>query len=577
MILQALCDYYQRKQTDPNTALAPFGFEEKGIPFLVVIDRDGRFIQFEDTRVMEGKKPMPRSFRVAKGIKKTSGVAANLLWDPADYVLGIDKKGNLQRTEQQRQSFIEQIRTLLGDAGADEGIAAVLRFYDRPEHAFSTDRYWAEIVETNPVMTFSLLEDGGQIVFHRPAVLAVYQRVINQQSDECSRCLVTGESLPMAVLHPSIKGVWGAQSSGASLVSFNKDAFRSWGKEQGANSPVSEKAAFEYTTALNYLLQSDSLNRMQLGETSVVCWATKDHPLETLVPALFSESPRDDPDRNVRAVTALYASLHNGTYQGAGATERFYLLGLSPNAARVAIRFWLVGTVADFAQRLWQWLDDIEVVGARDLPGRPALKTLLRSIALLGKEENLPAYWSGEIVRAILSGSVLPASLLSGVLMRIKAESGMVNDYRASLLKAWLNRHFRQQKLKEAITVSLNLEEKNVGYLLGRLFAALEKLQIDAQGQLNRTICDRYYSSASCTPQVVFPTLIRLHVHHLKKLEKPEYRIAAENRIQDIMSELPPGFPAHLNLIQQGFFATGYYHQRQDFFTKKTSTQGEAA
>ncbi|MGL5389753.1 MAG: type I-C CRISPR-associated protein Cas8c/Csd1 [Serratia sp. (in: enterobacteria)] len=268
MILQALCDYYQRKQADPNTALAPFGFEEKGIPFLVVIDRDGRFIQFEDTRVMEGKKPIPRRFRVAKGIKKTSGVAANLLWDPADYVLGIDKKGNPQRTEQQRQSFIEQIRFLLCDAVTDAGVAAVLRFYEQPEQSLIADRHWAEIVETNPVMTFSLLEDGGKIVFHRSDVLAAYQQAINQQGDARSRCLVTGELLPMAVLHPSIRGVWGAQSSGASLVSFNKDAFRSWGKEQGANSPVSEKAAFEYTTALNYLLETSSLNRMQLGDVN---------------------------------------------------------------------------------------------------------------------------------------------------------------------------------------------------------------------------------------------------------------------------------------------------------------------
>ncbi|MBD8452290.1 type I-C CRISPR-associated protein Cas8c/Csd1 [Serratia rubidaea] len=575
MILQALCDYYQRKQAEPNTALAPFGFEEKGIPFLVVIDRDGRFIQFEDTRAMERKKPIPRRFMVAKSVKKSSGVAANLLWDPANYVLGIDQKDKPQRTEQQRQSFIEQIRLLLGDAVTDVGVAAVLRFYERPEQNLTADLHWAEIVETNPVMTFSLLEDGGQIVFHRPAVLAAYQQSINLQGDVASRCLVNGKVLPVARLHPSIRGVWGAHSSGASLVSFNKDAFRSWGKEQGANSPISERAAFEYTTALNYLLETNSPNRMQLGETSVVCWAAQDHPLETLLPFIFADSPKDDPDRNVRAVTKLGDCVHNGLYQGTGATERFYLLGLSPNAARVAIRFWLVGTVADFAQRLWQWLDDIELAGSSDSPRRPSLKTLLRSTALLGKEENLPPHWVGEVVRAILSGSPLPAALLTGVLIRIKAESGAVNGYRTALIKAWLNRYFRQQKFKE-VTVALNLEEDRIGYLLGRLFAVLEKLQTDASPGINATIRDRYYSSASCTPKAVFGTLMRLHTHHLKKLDKPGYRIAAQNRIQEIIAAITD-FPAHLDLTQQGLFAIGYYHQRQDLTPKKTSTQGEAA
>lgn len=574
MILQALCEYYQRRQTNPNNALAPFGFEDKGIAFLIVIDRSGRFIRFEDTREKTGKKLLPRTFAVAKGIKKTSGIAANMLWDPADYLLGLDVKGNPQRTAQQKQSVIDKICTLPQGTLADEGIAAVLQFYQH-EPDFSADPLWPEIKKTNPVLTFRLLEDDGDIVFHRPAVMAGYQQTLGLEGETLHRCLVTGELAPVALLHPAIKGVWGAQTAGANLVSFNQDAFRSWGKEQGANSPVSERAAFEYTTALNALLQTNSPNRMQMGDTSVVCWAEQENSLETLLPAMFTDSPKDDPDRHAQAVTTFMASLHSSSYHGKEGNNRFYLLGLAPNAARLSVRFWQVSTVAEFAQRLWQWLDDITIAGARNPQSRPPLKTLLRSTALLGRDDNMSPHLMGETIRAILSGQPLPRALLNAVLIRIKAESGRVNDYRAALIKAWLNRHYRKEH-EEEITVGLNKEDKRVGYVLGRLFAVLEKTQLDASPGIKATISDRYYSRASSTPVTVFPTLIRLNQHHLNKLDKPEYRQAVRNRLEAIL-DLLTDYPTHLNLIEQANFSLGYYHQRQALYTKKSSTQGEAA
>lgn len=574
MILQALCEYYQRREANRSSALAPFGFEDKGIPFLIVINRHGQFIRFEDTRDKTGKKLLPRIFVVAKGVKKTSGVAANLLWDPADYILGLDIKGNPQRTALQKQSFIDKILTLPEETLSDEGIAAVLQFY-QADTDFSNDPLWPEIQKTNPVLTFCLLEDDGDIVFNRPAVMAGYRQTLNQQGEDLRRCLVTGELAPLALLHPAIKGVWGAQTAGANLVSFNQDAFRSWGKEQGANSPISERAAFEYTTALNALLQTNSSNRMQMGDTSVVCWAEKETPLETLVPAMFSDSPKDSPDKHTQAVTTFMTSLHSSVYHGKEGNSRFYMLGLAPNAARLSVRFWHVSTVADFSQRLWQWLDDINIAGARNPDSRPPLKTLLRSTALLGKDDNLSPHLMGETIRAIVSGQLLPRALLNAVLMRIKAESGRVNDYRAALIKAWLNRHYRKEH-QEEITVGLNKEDKRVGYVLGRLFAVLEKTQLDASPGIKATISDRYYSRASSTPVTVFPTLIRLNQHHLNKLDKPEYRQAARNRLEEIVGLLDD-YPAHLNLIEQANFSLGYYHQRQALYTKKLSTQGETA
>lgn len=576
MILQALSEYYQRKSMDPQTALAPYGFEEKPIPFLVVINREGKFIQFEDTREMQGKKAVSHSFIVAQAIKKTSGVAANVLWDPADYVLGVDNKDNPERTTRQFNAFRQEILNKLAIAENDEGLHAVLLFLESiADQNFERDAHWSEIVETNPVLTFRLVSDTC-IVFNRTNVMSAYRSTLRQSTNAGHVCLVTGENDEIAILHPSIKGVWGAQSSGASLVSFNKDSFSSWGKSQGSNSPVGNMATFEYSTALNYLLRTNCASRFQMGEVSVVCWAEKENSLESLVPNIFSDAPADNPDANSTAVKNLISSLHDGSYQHPDGKDRFYILGLSPNAARISIRFWEVGTVGEFSEILGQWFKDIDIIGYQD-KSIPPIKALLRSTALLGKDENMPPTLIGDTVRMILTGLPLPASLLQSVVKRIKAEQGAVTYNRAALLKAYLNRKFRfQNESQKEITMALDRDEKRIGYRLGRLFSVLEKLQEDASPGLNSTIRDRYYSSASCTPKSVFGTLMRLHTHHLKKLPEQSWRIAAENGISEIMSDIKD-FPAHLSLEDQGLFAIGYYHQRQDRFIKKNPNKGEDA
>lgn len=576
MILQALSEYYQRKSMDPQTALAPFGFEEKPIPFLIVINSEGKFIQFEDTREMQGKKSIARSYIVAQALKKASGVAANILWDPADYVLGIDKKENPERTAKQVLAFREAIEENLTAAKDDEGLRAVLQFLSPVNrHEFAGDPHWSEIVEKNQLLTFRLVNDAG-IVFNRPQVISAYRDTLRKSAKNENLCLVTGESDEISRLHPSIKGVWGAQSSGASLVSFNKDSFASWGKTQGDNSPVGSIATFEYSTALNYLLRTNCASRFQMGDVSVVCWAEKDNNLESTLPCIFSDAPADDPDANATAVKNLISSLHNGSYRHPDGQDKFYILGLSPNAARISVRFWQVGTVAEFSQLLGQWFRDIDIVGHQDRT-TPPIKALLRSTALLGKDENMPPALVGETVRAILSGAPLPASLFQSVLKRIKAEKGAVTYHRAALLKALINRKSRNQNQPEKeIKMALDKSEGRIGYRLGRLFSVLEKLQEDANPGLNSTIRDRYYSSASCTPKSVFGTLMRLHTHHLKKLPEQSWRVAAENNIAEIILEITD-FPSHLSLEDQGLFAIGYYHQRQDRFTKKNPSKGEDA
>lgn len=569
MILKALCDYYQRATQSIDKILPAYGFEEKSIPFLVVIDKDGCFIQFEQTNELHGKKLVAHKFLVAKAIKKTSDIAANLLWDPADYVLGIDVKNKPERTAQQLSMFINVIQSRLSLACEDDGITAVLKFYEQlTNQPMQSDPHWQTIVENNHLLTFKLINDLSPIIFNRPYVLAAYQHSLLADLAIESFCLVAGKQLPMAVLHPSIKGVWGAQSSGASLVSFNRPSFTSWNKKQGANSPISEKIAFEYTTALNALLHRECMNRCQIGEISVICWSDENSALEGILPLVLSNPQDDDPDAGLKAVNLLFASLNKGIYSKSDGCTRFYLLGLSPNAARIAVSFWLTGTVAEFSERLGIWLNDVDIIG-REYKGYLSLKEMLRATALLGKDENIIPYLTSGTIRAIFQGLPQPIGLLHAVLGRIKTDKCYVSYARAALIKACLNSNLSDIFDKnDKVAVSLNPNLSRTGYRLGRLFAILERVQTDINPSLNTTIRDRYYSRASCTPKSVFNTLLRLYHHHLNKLDNQLWRLRAEKRVKDILIDIHE-FPTHLSLEDQGFFAIGYYHQRQDLFTNK--------
>lgn len=572
MILQALSDYYDRKSQDPDDRLAPAGFESKEIPFVLVLDVEGRLTQIDDTRTGDGKKKVARAFLVPQGVKKTSGVAANLLWDTAEYVLGIDTKGKPERVVLQHAAFRERAASALAAAGSDAGMIAVTRFFEQFEPAQLDEHPQAgEIRATNPNLTFRLQGDRA-LVCQRPAVLAALAQV-DDAGGETGLCLVHGEVEAIERLHPSIKGVWGAQTSGANIVSFNLPAFNSFGKEQGANAPVGRRAVFAYTTALNHLLRKDSPQRMQVGDASTVFWSDKPSTMETAVPLLFGEPPKDNPDARTGAIRDLFASVHSGAYTAGDEENRFFVLGLAPNAARIAIRFWHVASVHEIGVRIARYFDELDVVG-REHHGHPSLFRLLASIAVLGKADNIPPNLAGDTMRAILADLPYPATLLQAAVRRCRAERE-VGYWRAALIKAVLNRQIRKQSSDtKEFTVALDRDNTNPGYRLGRLFAVLEKIQEDANPGINATIRDRYYGAASSTPATVFPQLMRLKNHHLAKLEGGR-KVNAEKRIGEIIDGLQL-FPPHLALTEQGAFAIGYYHQQQDFYTRKTDTkQGE--
>lgn len=360
MILQALHAYYERKVRDPDPArrLPAAGLEDKEIPFILELAADGRLVGISDTRQPQGKKKLARRYLVPQGVKKTSGVAANLLWDTAEYVLGLDTKGKPERVAEQTAAFRQRIEALARHAEDDAGLEAVRRFLaGDPLAAAQGTPTWAAVTEEgNPYVSFRL-QDDNDLVCQRPAVFAAIQAAAAPADagdpQAGTPCLITGQLTQPERLHSAIKGVRGAQTSGANIVSFNLDAFRSFGKEQGANAPVSPAAAFAYTTALNHLLGKQSAQRLQVGDASTVFWAqsAEGKDMEDGFAALFDELP-DDPDAHTAQVSALFNAVRSGRFDGATGEQRFYVLGLAPNAARIAIRFWHAEPMRDVARRI---------------------------------------------------------------------------------------------------------------------------------------------------------------------------------------------------------------------------------
>ncbi len=568
MILQALKEYYDRKAADPDSDIAPEGWEKKEIPFIIVLDENGSLVQIENTREGEGKKRRGKTFLVPQGVKKTSGIAANLLWDVAGYVFGLDAKGNPERAMKQKQTFVSRLTNELGEIRA---VQTVIRFLATiTEARLSQEDCWQEILETNALLSFRMAADSFLVCRH-PEVIAKLSALMDQAGDDgLGICLVTGQKTRIKPLHAAIKGVYGAQSSGANIVSFNLEAFRSYDKEQGFNAPVGVAAEFSYTTAINTLLGKDSRQRMSIGDASTVFWSEKQSSFEADFSFYFKEPEKDDPDAGTQKIKALFESVNSGAYTDDNSDNRFYILGLAPNAARIAVRFWQVGTISDFAARIKRYFEDFAIVKPPREPEYYSIWRILVNIAVQDKSENIPPNLAGDFMRSILEGTPYPATLLQAVLRRIRSDvENRVKPVRAALIKAYLNRYhqFYPDQNQREVVMELDTAQPSIGYQLGRLFATLEKIQEEANPGINATIRERFYGAASTTPVTVFTNLLRLKNHHLAKLENKGRVVNFERLLGEIMSNVRD-FPAHLTLHEQGRFAIGYYHQRQAFFTK---------
>ncbi len=557
MILQGLYDYYNRSKGK----LPAFGRELKEIGFLIVIDKSGRFLRFEDRRK---DKKQAQKFLVKKSVGRSSAPVANYLYDNSAYVFGYSEKGDATKYYDTYKKKVKEIYEAKPD---NNDLKAVWQFYQEVPETIQArmqqDPLWEDIVKNlnKKYSTFSFLVSGDtQIIAEKDELLDLQEEAGG--SDE-RICLVSGDR-GITVETTTATMIPGSQAT-AKLVAFQvKSGYDSYGKEKGANAPISERAEFAYTTALNHLLAADSRNKFLIGNRTFLFWASKDdEACKQAEEGIFSmfgfNEADDDPDQRIEQVRKVFMSIYSGSLK-TSLDDKFYILGLAPNSARIAVTYWAEIPLRDFAERIKRHFDDMEITGG--IKPYFGLRSMLSAVTLGGKSSDATPNLPEAIVKSIFQGLPYPYTLFAGCMRRIRAEQSIYTG-RAAIIKAYLNRlNDNEQK----INVMLDKENQNQGYLCGRLFAVLDKIQEDANNQ--HSIRERYMNSASATPAAVFATILNLSSHHSENLNEGR-KIYFEKLKQEIIDKLPAdGFPAHLDLQDQGRFFVGYYHQRQDFFTK---------
>ena len=576
MILQALVSYYETLAA--RGELPQPGWAPVKVSYVLNLDDQGDIttvvcIKEEVTR---GKKKalVPQTIQLPAPVKRTVGVTANFLCDNSSYILGADKKGKPKRSLECFQACKTLHETLL--VSVEEPAArALLSFFDhwQPEKLTEHPAFAHQDMEDLLANANLIFRYRGRYLHEIPAIRQAWQDYYNNSQDSQQfPCLVTGKLAPVAQLHPSIKGIYGAQSSGASLVSFNAPAFCSYDREQGLNAPTSQYAAFAYGAALNYLIATQNT---RVGDVTLLFWAESGEEAYADALKRFGFGGGDEDDQyKEEDLKGLMESLAKGADVEWDGTRidpnmTFYILGISPNAARLSVRFFLRNSFGQFIRSVKAHYDRLEIVRPSFDPfdNIPVWRMLKETVNPNSREKKPAADMAGDTLRAILTNTPYPATLLNGVTLRIRADREM-NRTRAATLKAYYLKNRNPFVPEEVLTVSLNQDSNHEAYVLGRLFSVLEAIQSDANPGINATIRDKYFSSASATPGVVFPTLVNLAQKHLRKLDEGK-KIFYDKQLTELMSKLGETYPNRMNLPQQGAFQLGYYHQTQYRFTKK--------
>ena len=570
MILQALTELFEDLVRQGKLS-AP-GWSNAKISYALCLDESGALVAVMPTQHEEtvGKKTLlrPNLISLPSTVTRTVGILPNFLWDNSSYLLGVDEKGKPERSLRCFRAAAELHHQLLDDVDTPAA-KAILAYFDtwEPENA-----------QSHPALADSLQEilKGGNLTFQvngifardDTAIQAAWSRHYDDGDGELQQCLVTGKLDTAVAVHPAIKGVAGAQSSGAAMISFNAPAFCSYGKEQSLNAPVGKYAAFAYTAALNYLI-ADKTNVHRIGDTTIVCWAKGAEPQYTDFAdfSLFGDAlPEEWTEDDLHDAMKKLADGLPCPELSLNPDHPFYILGLSPNSARLSVRFFCRDSFGNLAKHVNAHYERLKILGSRYrfMP----LWALLRETVNLNTTDKSPSpVMAGAVARAVFTGSLYPASLLEATMLRIRAERD-ITPGRAAILKAYYLKNPHDLCPKEVLTVSLNESSTNIPYTLGRLFAVYEAVQEAANPGLNATIKDKYFNSASATPAVIFSILGNLSQKHLRKLEAGQ-RIYYEKQISALKGVLGESYPTRLSLPEQGSFDLGYYHQNQFRYTKK--------
>lgn len=592
MILQALVNYYERLATGQEKIPA-YGWSSEKISYCIVLNDDGSVHHIEDVRLSQQVKNktirQPISLIVPVYPEgRTSGVKANYIWDNTAYVLGVSEKPN--KLDEKYQDFWNNVRAF--DASNSKALQVLQKFpifWDKHKQEY-TEWNTKDFLDSNIV--FRVLSLGNQFVHDCDEFKQQWNGILDHYLSGLSggQCLIDGSNTKIADLHNPIKGVDNAQSSGALLVSFNKDSFESYGLKKGKNASVGTTAAFKYVTALNYLLRRGEYNkqRLKIGDAVTVFWAEADQASDAdFAEAFFAETVNPTDGNQAAILATVLQQVAKGIplqtlRPDLNPATKFYVLGISPNAARLSIRFWYATTLEEMARHIAQHYQDVHLEPQQG-NGLLDIRKLTYATAPIYTEngqqktdfDKIPPQLAGNLARAVFTGQLYPQSALSQVLMRMRLD-GVVSFTRVSLCKAVINREIRlNKKTTQEIPMSLDVEEKSVAYRMGRLFAVIEDMQKKALGdKVNATIRDRYWGAASATPALVFPMLERNMMNHLAKIRKtPEYgkqkKITGQAlagifdcQIGSIKDGMPTFYPKSLNLQEQGRFAIGYYHQR---------------
>jgi len=581
MILKALYDYYYRIGD-----LAPAGMTYKEIAFVIVIDKEGNFIRIEDRHI---DKKTCQKFSVVKGMRTGSKPKPYLFWDNVEYVLNYTKfhpaldeekaldvnkvkerEDKIEKAQIKHRALVEKYNAIAQQYPKNIGFKAVCSFYEKGGiHRVKEDPLWEKITK-KPTVNISFLLDGElQIIAEDKDLQSlISEKEEKKDKSNLSICLITGEKAE-AVKTTTPTPILGGQATGRLIAFQVNSGYDSYGKSKGLNAPISAAAADSYTTALNKLVDKDSHNKFIIGTRTFIFWgSTKSEASIEAEESIFSllgynESDADDPNRRIEQVRKTFKAIYSGTLN-TNLEDRFYFLGLAPNSAREAVIYWDESELKEFAGRILQHFEDMEIVDTRK-EKKPyfGLFQIMSAVSLEGKSSNIQPNLPEIVTKSIIEGIPYPYPLLLACINRIRAEQ-KITITRAAIIKAYLNRINDNTK---KIEIMVDKENKNQGYLCGRLFATLEYLQ-ERSSNIN-SIRGRYMNAASATPSAVFPTLLNLSVHHAEKLEKGMQIYFEQIKTEIIEKIVAEGFPTHLTLLDQGRFMVGYYHQRQFFYTKK--------